>query len=51
VERGRYNEVVRDFNISVKTFPGSLAARLFGFDARTMFEAAEGAAQAPKVEL
>lgn len=51
VERGRYNEMVRDYNVSVKTFPGSLAARLFGFDARTMFEAAEGAAQAPKVEL
>ncbi len=51
VERGRYNEMVRDFNVSVKTFPGSLAARLFGFDARTMFEAAEGAAQAPTVEL
>lgn len=51
VERGRYNEMVRDYNVSVKTFPGSLAARVFGFDPRTMFEAAEGAAQAPKVEL
>jgi LemA protein len=51
VERGRYNEMVRDYNVSVKVFPGSLAARLFGFDPRTMFEAAEGAAQAPKVEL
>lgn len=51
VERGRYNEMVRDFNVSVKTFPGSLAARLFGFDVRTMFQAAEGAAQAPTVEL
>ena len=51
VERGRYNEMVRDYNVTVKTFPGSLAAALFGFDARTMFEAAEGAAQAPTVEL
>jgi len=51
VERGRYNEMVRDYNMSVKTFPGSLAAKVFGFDPRTMFEAAEGAAQAPKVEL
>lgn len=51
VERGRYNEQVRDFNVMVKTFPGSLAAGLFGFDARTMFEAASGAEKAPNVEL
>lgn len=51
VERMRYNELVRDYNVSVKTFPGALVARVFGFDARTMFEAAEGAEVAPKVEL
>lgn len=50
-ERQRYNEQVRDFNVSVKTFPGSLIAGLFGFDARTMFEAQSGAEVAPKVEL
>lgn len=51
VERQRYNEQVRDYNVSVKTFPGSLIAGLFGFEARTMFEAQSGADQAPKVEL
>lgn len=51
VERMRYNEMVRDYNVSVKTFPGALVARVFGFDARTMFEAATGAEVAPKVEL
>lgn len=51
VERGRYNDFVRDFNVSVKTFPGSIAARLFGFDPRTMFEAVTGADVAPKVDL
>lgn len=51
VERMRYNEMVRDYNVSVKTFPGSLIAGVFGFDARTMFEAAAGAEVAPKVEL
>lgn len=50
-ERGRYNEIVRDYNVMVKVFPRSLMAGLFGFGPRTMFEAAEGAAQAPKVEL
>ena len=51
VERMRYNEMVRDYNISVKTFPKSLAASLFGFHARTMFEAAAGADTVPKVQL
>lgn len=51
VERMRYNEEVRDYNVKVKTFPGSLMAGLFGFSARTMFEAAEGAEVAPSVNL
>jgi LemA protein len=51
VERMRYNEMVRDYNIGVKTFPRSLMASLFGFHARTMFEAATGAETAPKVQI
>lgn len=51
VERGRYNELVRDYNVMVQVFPGSLAAKVFGFDKRTMFEAAEGAQNAPKVQF
>jgi LemA protein len=51
VERGRFNDMVRDYNVSVKTFPGMLVARLFGFDARALFEAATGADVAPKVEF
>lgn len=51
VERMRYNEVVRDYNVGVKSFPGALIAGLFGFDARTMFEAQEGAEVAPQVNL
>lgn len=51
VERGRYNEVVRDYNIGVKTFPNSLIAGMFGFAPRTMFEAAAGAEVAPKVNI
>jgi LemA protein len=51
VERMRYNEMVRDYNIGVKTFPRSLMASLFGFHARTMFEAATGAEIAPKVQI
>ena len=51
VERMRYNEIVRDYNIGVKTFPNSLVASIFGFAPRTMFEAQEGAENAPKVNL
>lgn len=51
VERMRYNEIVRDYNVSVKTFPGSFVASIFGFAPRTMFEAQTGAENAPKVNL
>lgn len=51
VERQRYNEMVRDYNVAVKTFPGSIFAGMFGFDARTMFEASTAAQTAPEVQL
>lgn len=51
VERGRYNESVQVYNVKVKSFPGSLIAKLFGFEARKMFEAEKGAATAPKVNI
>jgi len=51
VERMRYNEAVRDYNVSVKTFPRTLVASWFGFVPRTMFEAEERAAEAPEVNL
>lgn len=51
VERMRYNDMVASYNIGVKTFPGSLIAGMFGFDARTLFEATEGSATPPTVNL
>lgn len=51
VERMRYNEVVRDYNVSVKTFPRTLVASMFGFGPRTMFESEEGGDTAPVVDL
>jgi len=51
VERMRYNELVRDYNVAVKTFPRSLLAGMFGFEARTMFEAKVGAEEAPAVKF
>lgn len=51
VERRRYNEVVQDYNTSVKSFPTNLIAGMFGFKERTYFAAEAGADKAPKVDF
>lgn len=51
VERRRYNELVRDFNIAIRRFPGNVLASLFGFDERALFEAVEGSEAVPQVEF
>ncbi len=51
VERMRYNELVRAYNVSVKTFPRTFLASMFGFGPRTMYEADLGAEIAPEVQL
>ncbi len=51
VERKKFNETVRAYNVSVRKFPGNIAAMIFGFETKPYFEAADGAEQAPKVEF
>ena len=51
VERGRFNEIVRDYNLTVKRMPTALIAGMFGFRVRPYFEAVTGAETPPKVEL
>src|SRR5262245_44333203 len=52
VERGRYNETIREYNTSVRQFPGSLVASIRGMAPKTAyFEAAEPAKDAPKVDF
>ena len=51
VERKKFNEVVRDYNVTVRQFPGNIVAAMFGFEAKPYFEADESAHQAPKVEF
>jgi LemA protein len=51
VARMRYNEVVRDYNTTIKKFPTNIMAGIFGFQAKPYFEAPEGAKEAPKVEF
>ena len=51
VERRRYNEMVRDFNVKVRSFPANILAGMFGFERKPTFEAAEGAEKAPEVQF
>jgi LemA protein len=49
--RRTYNETVTDFNRAIRRFPRSIVAEVFGFEKRTLFEAAAGADVAPTVDL
>ena len=50
VERMRYNEAVRDFNITVRRFPGNIVAGIFGYRPATeYFKAEERAKAVPQV--
>lgn len=51
VERSRFNDMIRDYNLAVKRFPKSLIASIFGFGERAYFEAAPGTEVAPTVNL
>lgn len=51
VARTNFNNAAREYNQTIRRFPTNILAGLFGFDRRAYFEAAEGAAQAPKVEF
>lgn len=51
VERKRYNDLARDYNVRIKRFPGMIFASLFNFTEKKYFEATAGAENAPKVNL
>ena len=51
VERGRYNEAVRNFNARIKTFPSSIVAKRLGYADRPYFNAKPGAENAPEVKF
>jgi len=50
-ERGRYNEIVQTYNTKITQLPGNFIAPMFGFSAKTYFEATSGAEVAPKVQF
>ncbi len=51
VERRRYNEAVKVYNIKVRSFPTNILAGMFGFEKATFFEVPESAKEVPKVEF
>lgn len=51
VERKRFNDASRDFNVMVKRIPAKWFAAMFGFSEKAYFEAATGAENAPAVKF
>lgn len=51
VERKRFNEVIQDYNVKVRSFPTSILAGMFGFGQKVYFQAEPGADKAPKVKF
>ncbi len=51
VERRRYNEIAKDYNIYIRRFPTSMFAGMFDFERRPPFEATEGSEKAPEVQF
>jgi LemA protein len=51
VARKDFNEVVANYNSAVKSFPGSLVAKIFGFKPNTGFTADDGAAKPIEIKF
>jgi LemA protein len=49
--RLEYNDAVKDYNVSVRTFPGNVIAGITGFERKTPFEATEAEKAVPKVDF
>ena len=51
VERRRYNETVREYNVKIRSFPTNMIAGMFGFDKATFFEVPAEKQEAPAVKF
>ena len=51
VERQKFNEAARSYNVAIRKFPNNIFAGMFGFEKKGYFEASEGAEQAPVVSF
>lgn len=51
VARNKFNETVQSYNTTIKRFPNSMLAGIFGFGEKQYFKSAPGAETVPKVEF
>ncbi len=51
VERQRFNELVKDYNVFIKQFPRAIVANMSGFREKAYFAADEAAEKAPTVSF
>jgi LemA protein len=51
VERRNFNEVVQQYNVSIRRFPSSIFAAMFGFRYKEYFKSTAGSETPPKVEF
>ncbi len=51
VERRRYNETVKAYNIKIRRFPTNLIAGMFGFEKAPFFEVPKEKQEAPRVKF
>jgi LemA protein len=51
VERRKFNTTVQEYNTTIKRFPNSIFAGVFGFNEKEYFRSAPGSETAPKVEF
>lgn len=51
VERRRYNEAVKTYNVKIRSFPANILAGMYGFSKATFFEVPEGVKATPKVKF
>ena len=51
VERRKFNEAVRGYNVRIKRFPGNMLAGFFDFNEKGYFKSAEGTENAPDISF
>ncbi|MFW6147731.1 MAG: LemA family protein [Thermodesulfobacteriota bacterium] len=51
VERRRYNEAVKTYNVKTRSFPTNIFAQMFGFGKAEFFQVPEAVREPPKVEF
>ena len=49
--RDAFNSAAQTYNTAIRVFPANLVAKIGGFASKSYFKAAEGAAEAPKVQF